>query len=207
LLPPVRAVLWGTEARVLAVLFLCSPFILSSVAYASSSAHQAAEGHHPGVSSLLIPLVNFVIYVGILVYAYRKKGSAMLESRSVAISAKIEQAQSLLDAAQKEYAEKRARFDALGSEIQALRSAFAKENEQMVRDILNLAEEQAAGLARDNERRVQGEMKRARAEIRCKMVRQVGEISRLKLAQALTPEVDARLRNETFIGLRSGSSV
>ena len=91
----------------------------------------------------------------------------MLESRSVAISAKLSRLV-LLEAAQKEYTEKRARFDALGSEIQALRSAFAKENEQMVRDILNLAKSRRQVLREITSAEFRG-MKRARAEIRCKM--------------------------------------
>ncbi|HQH29009.1 MAG TPA: ATP synthase F0 subunit B [Oligoflexia bacterium] len=173
--------------------------LICSSAYASGP----GAGHEAGLSTLIFPAINFVLYAGVIVFAYFKCVRKMLKQRSSDVAESLARAAQTLEQAQAELDDAKRRLAVLEKEKYALSGEFREQGRLMQESIKADSQKNAERIRRDTERRIAGELKKARAEIRQEVSELAAKLARMKLAQELSPEQDRRLREETVNAVES----
>lgn len=140
----------------------------------------AAEGGGGLISidkSLIVQIVNFLILLFILQRLLYKPFLAKMEERTAAIKAALEQAQAAKTEAARQLEENEARLRAAYTEAAAIREQALHEAAEESRKHIAAAQAQARKLVDDTKAQLDGEIRRAREELR-------REVSDLALAAA-----------------------
>lgn len=169
-------------------------FINPNLVFAAGGAH----GPSLGVESLLWPLVNFLIYLGILIYAYNRLVKPALYERSRQVVEKINKAAAVRLTAEEELKEVEERLRTIEGEKQEIREQLLVEGRNGVKEILKNAEQSAVSMRRDSERRMASDLGQAYNEIRKQIIKQAAERARRHLEAKLSPDDDYRLRQEAL---------
>ena len=85
------------------------------------------DGGHADISSLMFPVVNFVLYVLLFTWAYRKLARPALRDRSVRFKERLGKTVEQLRAAENELARQRERLANIGQEQSALIDRLERE--------------------------------------------------------------------------------
>jgi F-type H+-transporting ATPase subunit b len=176
-------------------------FFIPQLVWASGGGE--GSGHEPGLSTLIFPVINFVIYLGIMVFAYFKLAKGALRERSVSVEENLKRSAEALALAQSEFAEMVKRLDALELEKIRLRDEFREEGRRMQEAIRAASEKTKADIQREAARRIENELKKAKADIRSEVVGLAARLARERLQRDLSGMQDQRLREETVAVLRS----
>jgi F-type H+-transporting ATPase subunit b len=127
--------------------------------------------------SLLVQVVNFVILLLILQRLFYKPFLAKMEERTLAIRTALEQAQAAQAAAARQQEDNEARLRAAHAEAAAIREQALREAAEESRKHIEAAQAQARKLVDDTKSQLDGEIRRAREELR-------REVSDLAIAAA-----------------------
>lgn len=179
-------------------------FILFAPSLALAEAEAHAGGHHAaGLSTLLWPAANFVLYAGLLLFCYLKYIRKILSERSVKVDEHLKKSAKSLSDAQTQLKELQQRIEGIAGEKEKLNTQYQHEGEKTSVSIREQAEKSAIDIKNDTERRISGELKRATSEVRQEVVKQAVFLARQRLARELTDENDERLRQEALRGFVS----
>jgi F-type H+-transporting ATPase subunit b len=159
--------------------------------------------HEPDLSTLLFPAINFVLYLGVMAFAYFRLVRKALHQRSVGVEDSLARSAQALAQAEEELNAAKQRLAAIEQEKAELRSDFLEQGRRLQETIRVGAEKSAAEIGRDTERRIAGELKKAKAEIREEVVSLAAKLARMRLTQELSGDEDRRLREETLSALDS----
>jgi F-type H+-transporting ATPase subunit b len=127
--------------------------------------------------SLLVQVVNFVILLLILQRLLYKPLLAKMAERTLAIKTALEQAQAAQAAAARQQEDNEARLRAAHAEAAAIREQALREAAEESRKHIEAAQAQARKLVDDTKSQLDGEIRRAREELR-------REVSDLAIAAA-----------------------
>ena len=158
------------------------------------------DAHHAAIdlSSLIWPLFNFLIFVSIGVYIYRKHIRAALAGRSVTIEQHLRKAAQELAQVSQEHRFLVERLAAINDERDDILREFAIEGDKLAQATLLNAKKQAEILMRDAKARIASEFRLAEKDIQHELVLRAAKIARDKLRSGLSPDEDRRLREETL---------
>jgi F-type H+-transporting ATPase subunit b len=164
----------------------------------------ASEGHGGEEQSTLlgVPLfvwftiVNFIIFVAVLVVVLRKPLMNFLRGRKESIAKEMEDAQKLLENAQKHHAEITARLDRLESELATVREQIRKEGEAEGERIMERARQAAERIRREADFQAEQEVKMAKMELREEAARLAVKLAEEALEKAISDADRERLINE-----------
>ncbi len=167
--------------------------------------HEVAQGHkaEPPLSSLIFPLVNFIIFVRILVYSYFKGILPALRQRQSSVTAFLSRGAQELDKAEQELSLAKSRLASLEAEKESLNQEILEQAKRLEDAIRSGAEKTLGDIQRDTQRRIAGEFSKTQAEIRAEIAVMASQLAKQVLERDLSVEDDARLRKETMIALRS----
>lgn len=192
------------HAKRLVCMLAVSSFLLGlfgvTCANAATSAEHAAHHEAAGISSLFFPAVNFAMYFGVLVWAYKKTVRPALHERSLQIESDLKQAVNILGDVNQRYEDLSDRLVNIESEQTELKKRMRQEGEKLAETLLGKAQESAEAAGEDAQRRMEGEREKAIAEIRREVVRSATKMAREKL-KALSESDDQRLRQEALRGM------
>lgn len=168
-----------------AALVALSPLLLASVVFA------AGGGDHHADSGALIKdfvwrVINFVILVGIVVWALKKanlKGS--LAERQAAIEKNLREARTARDAAEAKLVEYTGKLDKANQEIERLRAAMLQDAEAEKQRIVAEAREAAAKIAAQAAQSAEQEVVKARAALRAEAAQLAVELAAGRLSGAV----------------------
>ncbi len=150
-------------------------------------------------------IIDFLVFVGILVYVGRKPIAAALDSRYKTVVAEIEEAKALRMAAQASYDEYRARIEHLDSELTAALQEVRVGTRTEVQRILQDARESAERISAEESARLSQEGKRLRAELAEAAATTALRLAEAELKQAINADVQRSLVERTLLDLETGA--
>jgi F-type H+-transporting ATPase subunit b len=154
--------------------------VVVSVLLALPAAAQAAEGGGGLINvdkSLIVQVINFLILLFILQRLLYKPFLAKMAERTEAIKTALEQAQAAQAAAARQQEDNEARLRAAYAEAASIREQALREAAEESRKHIDTAQAQARRLVEDTKAQLDGEIRRARDELR-------REVSDLAIAAA-----------------------
>jgi F-type H+-transporting ATPase subunit b len=161
----------------------------------------AASGHAPTVSDLLLPSINFSLYLALMVKLLAKPISLQLQLRKENMESFIKRAAMQWDQARRHLLDVQRRFNNLDAELKEIATRIdneaAKEATQMVMD----AETQAKAIIKRAEQAAIAEANALEAEIRHDLAQEVIRIASEKLAKEINTDSDLPLRQRALEGL------
>jgi len=170
--------------------------LLIAAAAAASGGHELTVGEH--LRRVLTHFINFVIFVGLLVYFIRRPLKDFLANRRLTISQQLDESRDMMADAQTRFDEIEERLAAFGDELeemlQRVREDCATERE---RSIAN-AERAAVALKEAAERGVDKELDKAKHELRTETVELAMDLAEQVLRSQVTAEDHRRLTGEYF---------
>ena len=153
-------------------------------------------------------IIDFLAFVGLLVYFGRKPIAAMLDKRHADVAKEMEAAKAVRDEAQAKYDEYTARIAGLEAELQTMLADVQKGTAVEVERIMAEARQQVARLTAEEQQRLEQESKRLRDSLQ----REAAALALQMAEQTLREKLDAagqqRLVERSLTelgGLKSGA--
>jgi len=150
--------------------------VLPAAVLAAEGAGEHAEGGGGLISidkSLIIQFVNFFILLFILQRLLYKPFLAKMEERTAAIKTSLEEAQAARTAATRQQEENEVRLRAAYAEAASIRDQALREAAEESRKHIEAAQTQARRMVEDTKAQLDGEVRRARDDLR----REVSELA------------------------------
>ncbi len=162
---------------------------------AGAAAASGGEPMEPGelAGKILIHAINFVIYVGILVYFLRRPMRDFVANRRLGIKKELEDSRRMRDEARERYDEVEARIAAFDQEVEAMVAEVRRQCEVESERAEARAEETAASIARVAERTIAEETEKARHDLRRETVDLAVAMAEEALVGAVTAADQRRL--------------
>jgi F-type H+-transporting ATPase subunit b len=132
-------------------------------------------------------ILDFLVFIGLLVYFGRKPIAAMLDKRHADVAKEMEAAKALRDEAQAKYDEYTARISGLETELQLMLADVQKGTAVEVERIMAEAQAQVVRLTAEEQQRLEQESKRLRESLQ----REAATLAVQMAEQALRERLDA----------------
>jgi len=153
------------------------------------------DAHAPAVGWLI---VDFLIFLGILVYFGRKPMAEFLAGRSLRVRNAIDEATRAKEEAEARAAELEQRLKDLDGEIKGLREDILKSGERERAQLKEDGARTAERMVRDTEMQINSELSRARESLKAEAVALAMELTEKKLRETLTAS-DYKALNQQFV--------
>jgi len=188
---------WGSE-------WVEDPFSDEANAEWAAAAEESG-GHHEAhfdPNELLAQVVNFILWLVIVILLARKPAAAFLKNRRLAVEEGLVEAKNLKDAAEAKYEEYSERLERLDEELEKLRAEMIAAGENERDQIVAAAEERATRMRKDAQFRIDQQMKQLRAD----MMREAIDAAIVAAEEVLTKQVrdadQSRLANQYLDSLQ-----
>lgn len=176
--------------------------VLAVLLVASAAMAAGGHGHEMNVGEelrkVLVHAVNFVIFVGLLVYFLRRPLKDFLANRRLAIAQQLDESRELKESAQTRHDEIAGRISVFGREVEEMldrvRRECAVERERAIAN----AQEAGQALQRSAQRGVEKELDKARHDLRSETVELAMEVAEKVLRAAVSLDDHRRLASEYF---------
>jgi F-type H+-transporting ATPase subunit b len=170
--------------------------ILPSLAFAGGG-----EGYVPSIADTLKYWVNFLIFMGVMVFILRKPFGAFWVSRAETIHAAVNAGQEAARLAGERLESAKARIANLAEEIAALQARIATESEDESKRLLTEARQRAEAIQARAREAVQAERMNLEVRIREEIANQIVERAEQLARERLDAATDRRLRDATLSGV------
>ncbi|GEM_PF-2935648 len=171
--------------------------------FIASDLFAAGDGHAPGVSTLLLPVFNFALYLVLMFLILKGPISTLLRARRDNLEAHIKRAAMHWDQARKQLLEVQRRFQTLDGDIKELSERIAieakKEGETLVAD----AKEHALMTIKRANEGALAERKTAENQVRAELAQAVLKLASEKLTKDMNQDTDRPLRERALDGIRA----
>jgi len=158
-----------------------------------------AGGHGPSLNIEGFYLINFLVFVGILVYLLRKPLAKFLTERRAKMTKDIEEARKMRDEAEAKLAEYNTRLESLEDEIQGILDDARAHGEAERKRIMVEATRAAERLRTEAKTRIEQETRKLQLELRRKMVDLSVEVAERIITEKITDTHRRRMVTE-YIG-------
>jgi F0F1-type ATP synthase membrane subunit b/b' len=164
----------------------------------------AVEEHHFDIlNSVLIPYINFFIFVGLFVFFFRKPLAALVRGRRHDFEKSLAAASSAKDHAEKVYNETKARFDRLDEELKQFSdnslSLASREADRQLEDGRRLVEQ----IRKETEQLSKDLVVNAKQQLREEMLRTAATIVEERLRNELKEDKQHQLIQKSIGNLKS----
>ncbi len=149
-------------------------------------------------------VINFVVFVAILIYVLRNKIGIgkVFDDRAASIRKELDQAKIAKEEAERKLAEVEARLSKLDEEITEMRAEADLEAEREATRIREAAAVEAEKIKLMTAREIEGAMKVARAELRSFVAENSVAMAEAIIKRELKPEDNSRMLNKYVEELR-----
>ena len=163
---------------------------LAALCYTGVALAVGDGGHAIGVGEQLkkvgVHAVNFVLFVGLLVFVLRRPLKDFLANRRLAVARELDESARLKDEAQDAHTDVERRVASMDAQLAEMMEAARKECELEGRLARQRAEEAAAGIAAAAERTIAEEIEKARHDLRRESVELAVEKAREVLIRSVS---------------------
>lgn len=146
-------------------------------------------------------LIDFLILVGILLYALKKPIKAFLQNRHDTVVKELDEAKQLREAAKAKLDEYESRLADLEAEKQRIVAEFVQAGERERDRILSEANKAVVRIAADAERRAEQESKRLSEMLQNELIAQVVSTSEELVNQRMDASAQRRLVDESIAAI------
>jgi F-type H+-transporting ATPase subunit b len=175
--------------------------LLFTVAELWASSAPGGEAHAPSATQLLLPAINFLIFLYLIKRFAMPLVRGHLRARRDEIVTALAEADESKRSAEALVRDYRARLARLEEESQRLRGELAAEGEREKAKLLNEAQELAVRISSDADFLAEQEVKLARQELREEIARLAEEAAQKLLRAGLEPADQKRLVEEFLSGV------
>ena len=165
-----------------------------AIAVAETAEHGATGHAAAGLETLFWPVVNFVTYLFVMVYVYRKLAKPALLRRYQQVKSDLDRAAQELRSAQAEYSDAEERLKLIASEKSELIERYELEAKQMGETVIRNARAAAERSITDTARQIETEISQAEKELRRESVVLATTLVRKQLQAQLKDDDDRRIR-------------
>ena len=148
------------------------------------------------ISSLLYPVINFVILVGGLFYFLRKPTKAFVQDRHTVLKDELDRVQIKLIEAQRQYQDYSQRLGSMDAEITNLVQTVRSDAESARVKILTEAKRNADQIVIDSKRTAEAILSEFRDKVRVDLANQVMARSEVLVKSKMTENVREQLRKD-----------
>lgn len=152
----------------------------------------------PGLSSLMWPSVNFVLFVVAAIFLYRKYAASLLRARSIQVEQELRRVAADLAAAVRELTTVRNRLVNIDHEKSEIIAHYRIEGQKMAEVIVSNAMKTADRMALDVGRHIEHELNQAKKETRRQILLLATKKAKGKLEKGLSANDDRRLREQVL---------
>jgi F-type H+-transporting ATPase subunit b len=194
----------GSDWRIrLACAFVSLLLVLPSIAVAAESGGDHGGGLISIDKSLIVQFINFFILLFILQRLLYKPFLAKMAERTAAIQSSLEQAQAARSEAVRQQEENEAKLRAAYAEAAAIREQALKEAAEESRRHIETAQTQARKLVDDTKAQLDGEIRRARDELRQDATDLSVAIAEKLVRRTLREDDQRRIVTEAIAGMKT----
>lgn len=142
------------------------------------------------IAALKFFIINFALYLGVLVWLYRKLGKNLVRARSVQIRQDLEQAHGAISSARNDLEKASLRLRGIAVEQDALIARLEQDGRDAAETVRNNTAKSVRRILEDSELQAEREAESARALVRRNVIERATKLAREKL-QAGIPAADA----------------
>jgi len=153
--------------------------------------------------SLIVQLINFIILLVILQRFLYKPLLAKMEERTAAIKRSLDEAQAARADAVRQQEENAAQLRAAYAEAATIRDQALREAEEAGRKQLEAAQAQSRKLVEDTKAQLDGEIRRARDELRRETTDLALAVAEKLVRRTLRDEVHRKIVADAIVGLKT----
>jgi F-type H+-transporting ATPase subunit b len=178
-------------------------FLLPTLALAAEGGGEHGGGLINLDKSLIVQLINFVILLIILQKFLYKPLLAKMEERTSAIKRSLDEAQAARAEAVRQQEENAAQLRAAYAEAAAIRDQALREAEEAGRQQLEAAQAQSRKLVEDTKAQLDGEIRRAREELRRETTDLALAVAEKLVRRTLREEDHRKIVADAIAGLKT----
>jgi len=176
-----------------ALLALVGTVLMVGVAGATEAGHGGGEHDATRLNDLIWRSVNFVVFAGVLIKLATKPIKEFFASRKQQIAQNLEELESQKAAAEKALAEAQAKLAAVAEEREKIIQLFISEGEAEKAKIIARAEQAAARIKEMAALTIEGETKKAAAQLKRELVETAAQLSEGLIKEHITADDQQRL--------------
>jgi F-type H+-transporting ATPase subunit b len=177
--------------------------VLPAVAVAAESGGDHGGGLISVDKSLIVQFVNFFILLFILQRLLYKPFLAKMQERTAAIKASLDQAQAARAEAVRQQGENESKLRAAYAEAASIREQAVKEAAEESRRHIESAQTQARKLVDDTKAQLDGEIRRAREELRREVSDLAIAVAEKLVRRTLREDDHRRIVTEAIAGMKT----
>jgi F-type H+-transporting ATPase subunit b len=155
------------------------------------------------LQSVVIPYFNFAVFLGVLIYFFRKPLTIMAQTRRDKFLASTKESSEALEKANAEFKQIKERFEALNAEL----STFKTESENQARaeaaKIVSEGDRLAAQILSETKKVAEEEIARARRELRDEIVSAAKDKASKQLASSLSDAEKSKILSTRISDLKT----
>jgi F0F1-type ATP synthase membrane subunit b/b' len=153
------------------------------------------------IASLKFFIINFALYLGVMVWLYRKLGKNLVRARSVQIRQDLEHAHGAISSARNELEKAALRLKGVSVEQDALIARLEQDGRDVAETVRNNTAKGVRRILEDSELQAEREAESARALVRRDVVERATKLARQKLQAGLPAAEEEKLRRQALRSL------
>lgn len=161
--------------------------------HAGSTEHNSTE-HHEELSSLMLPTINFVVFIAVLVWVFKKKLQPLMILRAKTFSATVAKVAEAEKKFQEDVDSLRYQLARIDEEEKQVIETFSTQGKLSAEAITKQGLEEIASLNAETAQTKSNLVNQLEEEVRTAILSAAMRLASEKLSQALTPEMDKNLR-------------
>lgn len=147
-------------------------------------------------SDIIFPTINFIGFIGILIYFVRKPMKSLFASRSVDLEKQISEATSAFRKAEKNFDEAKAKITQIEIEKEALLKSTQEQLESLKRRSADELEKLVSTMKFENNQKLEEEIKKAQRHLKAIAAKKIIETTEALLKKNLKEKDHQRLAND-----------
>lgn len=180
--------------------------VMAALALSAPALAAEAGAHGPNWAELGSAIVNFLLYISIIVYFARKPIASFFASRRAQLTSTMDEAAARQAEATARVETLQAKLDGFDAERAALVSEYRELGEREASKMREAAQSQAAKIAEDAKVTAEVETRRALSDLERRMVDRAIELAREQLETQLGPAGQQALIERGIAGLSTAAS-
>lgn len=174
-------------------------FLVGDV-FASSDAH-GAQHAAPEIGSLFWPTCNFVLYLILMVYLYRKFAKPVLRDQRIELEAFVVRAQNEMTTLLSEASQLKERLAMIQEEKAEIIADLEKEGRLLADSIISLANEKSKRMKDDSSKWYIAEVQRTKNDARRELISRIVAKVKADLKVKFSQEEDKQFIKSSLVGL------
>ena len=163
-----------------------------------TTTHTGSPEHHEELSTLTLPLVNFVVFLGVLIWVFKKKLQPMMVLRAKNFNATVGRVLEAELKFQEEVESLRFQLARIDEEEKHVIESFTKQGKLSAESITKQGLDEISGLQAETAQTKTNLVNQLEEDVRNAISDKAMKLASEKLSQALTPEMDKNLRTKVL---------